>query len=62
MIVVFLQRTLKDKLPIFLINTLLLYIPLFALTDGQNYGQRNELILAGMGNLQFFQVNPGWAG
>ncbi len=28
------------KLPFFLINTLLLYIPLLALTDRQNYRQR----------------------
>jgi hypothetical protein len=35
--VVFLLRTLKEKLPIFLINTLLLHIPLLALTDRQNY-------------------------
>jgi hypothetical protein len=48
---------LKDKLPIFLINTLLLYIPLLALVDGWNYGRRNELILVGLGNLRFLQVN-----
>ncbi len=53
---------LKDKLPIFLINTLLLYIPLLALTDKWNYGQRDKLILVGLGNLRFLQVNPGWAG
>ncbi len=41
MIVVFLQRTLKDKIPVFLINTLLLYIPLLALSDGQNDGEMN---------------------
>ncbi len=41
-IVVFLQRTLKEKLPIFLKHPLLLYIPLLALTDGQNYRQRNK--------------------
>ena len=53
----------------------LLYIPLLALTDRQNYGQRKELILVGLGNLGssrlilvgldnlwFLQVNPGWAG
>jgi hypothetical protein len=62
MIVVFLQRTLKEKLPFVLINTLLLHIPLLAQTDGQNDGQRNELILVGLGNLQFLQVNHGWAG
>ncbi len=60
------------------VNTLLLYIPLLALTDGQNYRQRNELILVGLGNLRFLQglsclgwvtrrnwflqVNPGWSG
>jgi hypothetical protein len=47
---------LKEKLPIFLINTLLLHIPLLALTDRQNDGQRNELILVGLGNLRFLQV------
>ncbi len=65
-VVVFLLRTLKEKLPIFLINTLLLHIPLLAFTDKQNYRgtelQRNELILVGLGNLRFLQVNPGWAG
>ncbi len=44
-------------MPFFLINTLLLYIPLLALTDRQNYGQRNKLILVGVGNLRFLQVN-----
>ncbi len=42
--------------------TLLLYIPLLALTDGQNDRWRNKLILVGLGNLRFFQVNPDWAG
>ncbi len=45
-IVVFLLRTLKEKLPIFLINTFLLHIPCLALTDRQNYRgtelQRNK--------------------
>jgi hypothetical protein len=59
---VFLQRTLKEKLPIFLINTLLLHIPLSALTDRQNDRQRDKLILVGLGNLRFLQVNSGWAG
>jgi hypothetical protein len=53
---------LKDKLTIFLENILLLYIPLLALTHRQNHGQRDELILVGLGILQFLQVNPGWAG
>ncbi len=56
-IVVFLQPTPKEKLPIFLINTLLLHIPLLALTDRQNDGQRDKLILVGHGNLPFLQVN-----
>jgi hypothetical protein len=33
---------LKEKLPIFLINTLLLHIPLLALTHRQIDGQRTE--------------------
>ncbi len=33
---------LKEKLPIFLINTLLLHIPHLALTDGQNHRQRDK--------------------
>jgi hypothetical protein len=57
MIVVFLQRTLKEKVPIFLINTLLLHIPLLALTDRQNDGRRDKFILVGLGNLRFLQVN-----
>ncbi len=36
------------KLLIFLINTLLLYIPLLALTDRQNYGGTNTLALRGL--------------
>ncbi len=44
------------------VNTLLLYYPLLALTDGQDDRQRDELILVGLGNLRFLQVNPGWAG
>ncbi len=38
--VVFLQLMLKEKLPFILINTLLLHIPLLALTDGQKDGLR----------------------
>jgi hypothetical protein len=53
---------LKEKLPFVLVNTLLLHIPLLALTHPQMELQRNELILVGLGNLQFLQVNPGWAG
>ncbi len=67
-ILVFLQHTPKEKLPIFLINTLLLHIPLLALTDGQNHRGTNyswlgwvtynssRLILVGLGNLRFLQV------
>jgi hypothetical protein len=42
-IVVFLLCTLKEKLLIFLINTLLLHIPLLALTDGQNYRETDRI-------------------
>ncbi len=55
-IVVFLEHMLKEKLPIFLINTLLLHILLLALTDRWNDWRRNELILVGLGNLT---VPPG---
>ncbi len=55
--VVFHQGMLKEKLLIFLINTLLLHIPLLAHTDKQNHRQRDKLILVGLGNLQFLQVN-----
>ncbi len=48
MIVVFLLSTLKEKLPIFLINTLLLHIPLLAFTDSRNYGETNTLALRGL--------------
>jgi hypothetical protein len=49
MIIVFLQRMLKEKLPIFLINTCLLHIPLVALINRRNDRRRNELILVGLG-------------
>ena len=39
---------LKEKLPIFLINTHLLHIPLLALTDRQNYGETNTLASRGL--------------
>jgi hypothetical protein len=58
-----------------LTHALLLHIPLLALTDGQKDGHRpnqpwlgwvtygpSRLILVGLGNLRFLQVNPGWAG
>jgi hypothetical protein len=71
-LVVFFQRTLIEKLPIFLVYTLLLfcshkhsftpYPTLSPYSHRQNYRQRNELILVGLGNLWFLQVNPGWAG
>ncbi len=47
---------LKDKLPIFLINTLLLCIPLSALTDGQNDGQRNKYTCCAWAGGTFFPV------
>ncbi len=56
MIVVFLQHTLKENLPIFLINTLLLHIPLLALTDRQNDGQRNEYTRCAWAGGTFFPV------
>ncbi len=37
-------------------------IPLIALTDRRNHWQRNELILVGLGNLRFLQVNYSWLG
>jgi hypothetical protein len=33
---------LKEKITVFLINTLLLHMPLLALTDGQNDRQRDK--------------------
>ncbi len=55
MIVVFFQCTLKEKLLIFLINTLLLHIPLLALTDGRNDRGMNTLAARGLEEL-FFQL------
>ncbi len=56
MIIVFLQRTLKEKVPIFLINTLLLHIPLLALTDGQNDRRRNKYTRCTWAGGTFFPV------
>ncbi len=53
MIVVFLQCRLKEKLPFVLINTLLLHIPLLALTDGWNYRGTNTLAARGLEELFF---------
>ncbi len=36
------------KLPFFLINTVLLYIPLLALMDGQKHGETNTLASRGL--------------
>ena len=47
---------LKDKLPIFLINTLLLYIPLLALTDRQNYRWRDKYTCCAWAGGTFFPV------
>ncbi len=56
MIIVFFQCTPKEKLPIFLTNTLLLHIPLLALTDRRNDRRRmNTLAARGLENL-FFQL------
>ncbi len=38
----------ERKIPIFLINTLLLHIPLLALTDRQNDGEMNTLTARGL--------------
>ncbi len=51
MIVVFLQCALKDKLPIFLINTLLLHIPLLAPTHRQNDRGTNTFAARGLEEL-----------
>ncbi len=42
---------LKEKLPFVLINTLLLYIPLLALTDGQTDRETNTLAARGLEEL-----------
>ncbi len=42
---------LKEKLPIFLITTILLHIPLLALTDGRNHGETNKLAARGLEEL-----------
>jgi hypothetical protein len=55
-IVVFLQRTLKEKLPFVLINTLLLRIPLLALADERNYGQRSKYTCCAWAGGTFFQL------
>ncbi len=51
---------LKEKLPIFLINTFLVHIPLLALTDRQNYRgtelQRNEYTRYAWAGGTFFPV------
>jgi hypothetical protein len=47
---------LKEKLPIILINTLLLYIPLLALTDRQNYRWRNGYTCCAWAGGTFFPV------
>jgi hypothetical protein len=62
MIVVFLQPTLKEKLPIFLIYTLLLHIPLLALTDRWNDRETNTLAAGGLEELfsSCAVVSVGW--
>jgi hypothetical protein len=47
---------LKEKLPIFLINTLLLYIPLLALTHRRNYRRRNKYTCCAWAGGTFFSV------
>ncbi len=55
-IVVFLQHKLKEKLPIILMNTLLLYIPLLALTDRGNDRERNKYTRCVWAGGTFFPV------
>ncbi len=47
---------LKDKFPIFLINTLLFHIPLLALTDRQNDGQRDKYTCCAWAGGTFFPI------
>ncbi len=54
-IVVFLLCTLKEKLLIFLINTLLLHIPLLALTHRQNYRETDRIT-----ERQIHLLRVGW--
>ncbi len=54
MIIVFLQLTLKEKLMIFLIHTLLLYISLLALMDRQNDGWRDKYTCYAWAGVTFF--------
>ncbi len=58
MIVVFFQHRLKEKLPIILINTLLLQIPLLALMDKQNEGRRDKYTRCVWGGGTIFPVVP----
>jgi hypothetical protein len=55
-IVVFLQRMLKEKLPFILINTLLLYILYLALTHRQNHWQRHKYTRCAWAGGTFFPV------
>ncbi len=56
MIILFLHYMLKEKLSIFLINTLLLHIPLLALTDRKNDIQRNKYTHCTWAGGTFFPV------
>ncbi len=56
MIILFLQCTMYRKLPICLIITLLLYIPLLALTDRWNYGRRVKYTRCAWAGGTFFPV------
>ncbi len=55
-IIVFLQCLLKEKLPIFMVNSLLLHIPLLALTDPQTEWQRNKYTCCTWAGGTFFPV------
>ncbi len=54
------MHAVREKLPIFLINTLLLYIPLLALTHRRNYKGTNTL--ASRGLEEPFYTHCAWAG
>ncbi len=54
--IVFLQHMLKEKLQFFLINILLLPIPLLALTDGGNDRWRNKYTRCAWAGGTFFQL------
>ncbi len=59
-ILVFLLCTLKEKLPIFLINILLLHIPLLALTHRRNYRETSTLAERGITEPEKVGIKLEW--